>query len=629
MIGEKKNHIDPRRVYLAGLGLALGLLAYIVELFGIQVINNLTYEKRARTITQKSDIIPAQRGLIFDRFEDFPLTTNIDSFSLTYTLVEEDPVRVDPIVNSLSTILGASPTQLRQKMGSQPSNPYIPIELMDGVSYKQIVQIAERIENYPGIHWESKPKRYYNMGSSMIHALGYIGGITNEEFQILYNVGSYSRGSLLGKIGMERQYDTLLRGKDGRRANTVDAHGRLRGVDRVVQAPVNGYNLVLTIDRNLQDLVEKALGNRKGSAVVLNPNTGEVLAMVSNPRFNPNLFNLPGKNNFGALTLNPDFPFLNRAIQSANAPASTFKILMTTALLEEGADKSRRVFCSGSLQLGNRTFNCHRRTGHGWLNLTQALAESCNIYFGTVGMELGIDKIVDYSRRLGLGELTQIDLPGEVPGIIPSPAWKLSTYNSPWVKGDTLNTTIGQGFVSLTVLQAANMLAALVNDTGKVYRPYVLKKVLNPNTGEVIEKASPEALWDNTLTESTRREVQNMLRTAVMTGSAQSAVILTDQVAIGGKTGTGEVSRTSTGWHSWYLGYGPWTPDNKGEKIVLAIMIEATNDWEWWAPKASDIIFDGYFGKRSYEETIRRNRARGIWYSRGVTLEEEEEKEDD
>ena len=230
----------------------------------------------------------------------------------------------------------------------------------------------------------------------------------------------------------------------------MDVKGRYIDQEDLIEPPANGMNIRLTIDRHIQDLAEKALGPRKGSVVVLQPSTGEIVALVSYPYFDPNLFSLPGPTNFGVLSLDPDFPFLNRAIQSHYSPASTFKLVLSAALLDlEVFDPEKTITCTGEMTIGNRVTHCHKLSGHGPLNLSEALEQSCNIYYGTVGMEyLGIDNISKYAQYLGLSAITGVDLPGEVSGIIPTKAWKESVYNNTWQMGDTYNASIGQGFVS-------------------------------------------------------------------------------------------------------------------------------------------------------------------------------------
>ncbi|OQY33689.1 MAG: penicillin-binding protein 2 [Spirochaetaceae bacterium 4572_59] len=611
--------INRSRVYIfAGIMLII-MIIYTYKLFSLQIVDKLIYEKKAKEVSQRSKVIPSQRGRIYDRWFDVPLVMNVDSFAINYTSANADDENVDELISRLSKVMNLSEKDIKKRLPGNRVSSYIPVEISDGVSYETVVKIAENIDSYKGISWTSKPKRFYNYTGSISHVLGYVGNITNEELQILYNQG-YTSASVLGKNGIEKQYDHILRGENGRIYNTVDARGRRMSDQGSIQPPENGYDLILTIDRHIQELAEKALGPRKGSVVVLDPATGEIVALVSYPGFNPNLFNTPGPGNFGVLSMDPDFPFLNRAIQSSYAPASTFKVLLTAAALqEEVIDDNYLVNCTGSMELGNRLFYCHKRTGHGNLNLKEALAESCNVFFGTLGVEfLGIDIIAEYAKAFGFGSLSLIDLQGEVPGNIPTPAWKNQTYNSPWTGGDTLNASIGQGFVAVTPLQLANMIAAIIND-GDIYKPHILKSVINPTNGSVVETISPEILRTANLDKERYQILREYLRNVVTNGTS-NVVILNDQVAIAGKTGTGEVG-SKEHWHSWFASYGPWTEDNEGPKYVVITMSEASNDWDWWAPKAADIIYQGIFGHQTYEEVIEYMHKRGVWYARDIHLE--------
>lgn len=624
---KSRKNVSTGRVYLLSVLFLIIILIYIYKLFNLQIVDNLIYEKKAQEVSQRSNIIPAQRGRIFDRYSDVPLVMNVDSFAVNYTYAYGDEENLPSLITKLSELLDISEADLKRRFPDDRFSSYVATEIAEGVSFEKITVIAENIEDYPGVSWSSKPKRYYNISGTIAHVLGYVGNITNEELQVLYNRG-YSSGDVLGKNGIEKQYDHILRGKNGRIYNTVDVRGRQMSKEGNLQPPENGYDLVLTIDRHIQELAEKALGPRKGSVVVLKPATGEILALVSYPGFNPNLFNQKGPNSFGSLSLNPDFPFLNRAIQSSYAPASTFKILLTAAILEDkNYNPERLIDCKGHMELGNRTFYCHKKTGHGKLNLREALAESCNIYFGTIGVEnLGIAKISEYAHSFGFGAATGIDLQGEVQGNIPTPAWKERTYNSSWTPGDTLNASVGQGFVALTPLQLANMVAAIVNEEGEIYKPHLLKQIVNTTNRTVVEEIAPEVLRKTTVSPQTMHTLREYLRGVITDGTAE-VVMLNDQVEIAGKTGTGEVGSKSN-WHSWFASYGPWTAENDADKIVVVTMVEASNEWEWWAPKAADIIYQGIFGKTNYEETIKYLRKRGVWYTRDIVLEGELEDQD-
>ena len=577
-------------------------------LFSMQVTRWMEYQNRAWAVARRTSEVPALRGEIYDCNYDAPLATNVDSFAVSIVPAETDRQRLPQIISQLASILGTDPQTLMKKVPR--ADVFQAIELKDNVSYGQIVQIASNIEDFPGISWSSKPVRHYNHTPSLSHVIGYVGNINSEELHLLYNKG-YEANSIIGKNGIEKEYDLILKGTPGLKSITVDAKGRNVQEERYIRAPVPGKNIVLTIDRHIQELCEKALGERMGSVVVLKPATGEILAMVSYPSYDTNRFYAPDSSSYySSLLANGNHPFLNRSIQSANAPASTFKTVMMTAILEEKAfPPTKTIDCTGKLILGNRTFNCHQKTGHGPLNLSDALMESCDVYFWEVGNNyLGPKKIEQYSRMMGLGEKTGVDLPGEVAGLVPNPEWKLERINEMWVGGDTYNMSIGQGYTQVTTLQIADLISMIVNE-GTIYVPHLLKEVRDVVTGEVVEKRTPRILHKADISSQTFRELKKAMRRVVAEGSIRR-LFNNKVVSVAGKTGTGEVGYTDR-WTSWFASFGPYQAENPEDQVVVVVMIEASNEWEWWAPKASNAIYQGIFAKQSYEEVVK---TLDIWY---------------
>jgi len=368
--------------------------------------------------------------------------------------------------------------------------------------------------------------------------------------------------------------------------------------------PEMGKNLVLTIDADLQTLVEKALGPRNGAAIVMRPSTGEILAMVSYPWYDPNIFSDGIGIDYRALVDDANKPLLNRAIQSSYPPASTFKIVLTTAILSENVFSSEQtILCRGMINYGNRNWHCHLRSGHGRLNLRGALGQSCNIYYMTVGRDnLRQERIVNYARDYGYGSLTGIDLPGEIAGLIPTPQWKERRFHERWVAGDTMNMSIGQGYTLVTPLQMCNMVSMIVNN-GKIYRPHILKEVRDPITNAVERVMQPELIHESTINPAIFEIVRQDMRGVVSHGTAQYPLnIRTVQIA--GKSGTAEIGLADR-WHSWFTAYAPYNSTNPDEQIVVTVIIEASTFQVWRASAASAIIFQGYFANQDYETAVR------------------------
>lgn len=591
------------RIYFLLFCILSVLLFYMGYIFHLQITKGGEFKNRAHQVARRSIPIPAQRGEIFDRNHDDPLVINEDSFAVNIIPADLSNAQLTKVAEGLSQLLSMRPDQILKKVPPQYRNLYQPVEIKSGVSFDIVTQIAEHIDDYPGVTWQSKPIRRYLETNSLVHLVGHVGGITNEELQVLYNRG-YSINSVVGKSGLEKEYDQLLRGKNGRRYNVVDVRGRqISSGETTETPPENGKNLVLTVDRKIQQLAQKALGNRMGSAIVMKPATGEILAMVSYPWYNPNDFCTESSDNaYRSYALDPEHPFLNRAIQSNYAPASTFKIVMSAAALEEEAiDPEKEIVCNGSLWVGNREFNCHVPEGHGQVNLKKGLAESCDVYFYTLGLNyLGIDMISKYSKQFGFGEYTGIDLPGEVRGLVPSPAWKERVHGSPWVGGDTVNTSIGQGFLNVTPIQMANMIALVTNE-GLVYKPHLLKEVHDPVSGKTVDIIEPQVLRSSSIRKETFKQVQEDMREVVTDGTAE-VVITTEAVKVAGKTGTGEVGFEDR-WSAWFAAYGPYDAPPE-EQVVVVTMVEAGNEWEWWAVRAANIIFQGIFAEQNYDEAI-------------------------
>ena len=585
---------------------------YLFYLFDLQVVNGSTYKARAKEVAQRIVDIPAQRGEIFDRNYDQPLVTNKPSFAVDIIPAEAAKYGMPKLIAKLSTVLHIPAGDIRAHLPVGWANVYQPVEVQAGVPFGTISYIAEHLSEYPGVTWHSKPIRDYVATGSISHILGYVGDITTQELQVLYNEG-YTASSTVGKSGIEKEYDNLLRGHAGKQYSVVDANGRQITDARVADVPpVDGKNLVLTIDRHIQVLAEKALGPRMGSVIVMKPSTGAILAMASYPWYNPNLFERQGgSEQLRKVFLDPRFPFINRAVQSVYAPASTFKIIMTTAdYTTQAFPPTKKIDTTGSMVYGGRVWHDWQPHGFGPIDLAQGLAHSSDQYFWVLGAQyLGIDRIDRFARIFGLGQKTGIDLPGEVQGLVPTPQWKEQTYGQPWLGGDTMNVSIGQGHLQVTPIQMADVGAMVVNK-GVIYKPHILDEVRDPVTGKVIRKVKPEVLHNSGIDPEVFTKVQNAMRGVVTYGSA--GVVITEKaVKIAAKTGTGEVGRKDH-FTSWFVSFGPYGAKNPADQIVVVVMVEATNAWEWWAPKAADIIYQGIFAHQNFDQAVKA--LEPVWY---------------
>jgi len=580
-------------------------LVYSSKLFSMQILSGDIYRMRAQDISRRTYSIPTQRGEIFDRNVDKPYVINRDTFAVTITPAEVPRGQINDVIASVSSIINITPDEIKARLPSQYLQLYQPLEIASNVPFNIIASLSERKDILPGISWHIKSVRNYVDVGSLSHILGYVGDITREELTTHYNLG-YQMGDTIGKSGIERQYDELLRGRHGWETRTVDSRGRrISGSENVTRVPPEmGKNLVLTIDAKLQKLVEGAIGPQIGAAVVMRPSTGEILAMVSYPWFDPNIFTDGQTANFRALLDDPSKPFINRAIQSSYPPASTFKIIMTTAILTENLfSPEQTILCRGMMNYGNRNWHCHLRSGHGRLNLRGALGQSCNIFYMTVGRDnVGVERIVNFARDYGYGEITGIDLPGEIGGNIPTPIWKERRYHEKWVLGDTMNMSIGQGYTLVTPLQMCNAVSLAVNN-GVIYKPHVLKEVRDPVTNAIESVTSHEIIHKSEISPAVFETVRQDMRGVVSQGTAQYPLNIR-AVQIAGKSGTAEIGLVDR-WHSWFTAYAPFNSTNPDEQIVVTVIIEASSFQVWRASAACAIIFQGYFANQDYETASR------------------------
>lgn len=591
------------KTFILSISLSVIFIIYTLILFKMQVIEGAGYRMQSVNISQRTTTIPAQRGEIYDRNANMALAVNTDSFAV-YLTPGETGGNYDSVAARLAQFLGIKKSDIDSKVENKRS--YTSYEVKAYVTFEEVANIAENITDLPGVSWASKPIRNYIVeADSLSHVIGYVGDITKEELKVMYNSG-YTSNSVIGKMGIEKQYDSLLQGKAGIESRTVDVYGKnTSGTSVTTKPPEMGNNLVLTIDSNIQKLAEDALGARVGAAVVLKPSNGEILAMVSYPFFDANIFSTENfSREYSKLEKSANNPLLNRAINASYPPASTFKVIMSTAMLAEDAMPStKEIECKGYLDYGGRTFKCHVGIpGHGYLDLKNGLAESCNVYYWTVGRDyLGVDLISSYANDFGFGNNLGIDLPSSSAGFVPTSQWKERRYHEKWLGGDTMNLSIGQSYTLVTPLHVANMIAMVTNE-GVIYQPHVLKEVRNPVTNEVIQEYKPKVLHSVDIDSAVWKEIKQDLRYTVSDGSAQFP-LNNKVVQFAGKTGTAEVSGYTNSWHSWFVAYGPYDAPVE-DQVVVCVLVEACNPWEWWAPYASNIIFQGIFANQTYDEAI-------------------------
>ncbi len=557
--------------------LAAFIILFIVVLFGrlwyLQVVKGQYYQDQAESNRIRPVKIRPPRGIIYDR-NGRPLVENVLTFDIS--LVPEDAPDLDATIKKLSSIVKIDQNSILNALEDASSirTKYDPVKIKEEAPWDEVAVVESHQDDLPGAIIEPEHRRQYPYGGLASHQLGYIGKVSQAQRKQQADIGL-----LIGQGGLEKIYDKFLRGSAGRRMIQVNAAGR-KVKDLGIDEPKPGQDIYLTIDLEVQQAAEEALGSRAGSVVAMDPNTGEILAMVSHPNYDPNLFPrgiMP--KDWVKLTNDPSHPLYNRAIQSVYPPGSTFKILVALAGLDSGIIKlDEKVTCKGFIKSGRQAFRCWKSHGHGPISFHDALVESCDVYFYTMAERIGFDRIAEYARKLGLGSLTGIQLPDEKPGLIPTEAWKQKRTGEHWYPGDTYINAIGQGYVLVSPIQAARMISAVANG-GYLYQPVLLKQTKDRETGEVKNFAASQQKQAISLNEEVLEEVRQALVGVVNEPGGTGHGAQTPLATVAGKTGTAQVvaqkvaGRTlseSTRDHAWFVAYAPV----EKPKIAVAVLVE-------------------------------------------------------
>ncbi len=551
------------KVLIAGYIIIGFFFILTIRLWQLQILQGSEYRKLSEENRLRIVKVAAPRGIIYDR-NGIPLVKNTPYFSVS--LNPQTFERVD--LPALAALLKMDKDFLAEKIKEhQKRSLYEPLKLKEGLSVREIALIEARRSDFPGLSIDVEVTRDYLFGSVGAHLIGYLG--KPNEFQARSpDFKDVPSDAFIGQWGIERLYDRQLRGIPGGKIIEVDALGRelrlLQG-----KSPTRGDDIWLAMDINIQKEAEESFGDKTGAMVAIKPDTGELLALISKPSFDPNLFARGIKyKQWEELNQNRKLPLLNRALQSQYPPGSTFKIVTAIAALEEGSiDENTKVTCNGGIAYGRWHFGCWRKTGHGTVSLHRALVESCDVFFYEAGKKLGIDKIAAYARELGLGKETGIELVKERRGLIPDTRWKEEKRNQPWYLGETFNASIGQGYVAVTPLQMAQLTSTVANG-GYIYRPSLLRMTNKPEPAGKVK-----------IKQETLEMVKKGLFGVVNENGGTGYLAKSSMVSICGKTGTAQVvglrkdsknlSETHRD-HAWFVAFAPYeTPE-----IALSVMVE-------------------------------------------------------
>jgi penicillin-binding protein 2 len=561
-----------RRLFILRVGLLLVVALLGLRLWHLQIREGPYYRDLSENNRTRLVLLEPARGLIYDR-HGVLLANNVPSFSLYVTL--EDVRDREALIQQLSDLLGFDPILVRKKMTAKGSK-LLPRKIKDRMTLRDAMLVESNRLDMPGVMIQVESQRNYPGGVTAAHLLGYVGEISADQLEKPEFIDLH-QGSIVGQYGVEKSYDRHMRGMAGQKNVEVDALGHEKKAV-VVERPQAGNDLYLTIDVRLQKVAEDLLGGEYGAIVALDPNSGDILAMASRPGFDPNVLSreLTAKQ-WVEIVQDEGRPLNNRASQGQYPPGSTFKIPMAVAALEtKTMSPSSTVFCNGGYQFGKRLYHDWKASGHGYVDLHNALVHSCDVYFYTIGQRMGIDVIAEFGKDFGLGKATGVELPSERSGIMPSTAWKQKAKNEQWLPGETISAAIGQGYVTVTPLQMASLVGTVANN-GVSYRPRLVQAVMDRTSGNLQELPAVPRGKINAKPE-TFRVIKDALADVVTRGTATRAK--SSMVTIAGKTGTAQVAALRTGPeenipkkfrdHAWFVAFAPV----ESPKIAVAVLAE-------------------------------------------------------
>jgi len=586
------NRLPQARLAVASYIIVGMIGVLLLGFWKLQVIDADKYGSLAERNRVRYIPVIAPRGRMLDR-DGRVLVDNRPSFSVL--LLRDEPTQVEKHLAGISDGLGIPIEDLRDQLNNTKNLPkFQAIIIKPDASQADIAFIESHRSDIPVLEMISVSRRRYLPGGFLAHAAGYVGEVSEQ--QIESSNGKLRPGDFAGKTGLERQYNDQLQGTDGMRRVVVNSIGK--EVDRLAtQEAIPGKQIQLTIDYDLQQVAEQALGPRPGAAVALDPRTGEVLAMASHPTLDPNDFAVRiSADDWKKLNEDPLHPLLNRAIQAQLAPGSIFKIVTATAMLEDkNPPESFTTFCPGYATFYGRQFKCwvYGKSSHGVVGLHKAILESCDIFFYNVGMRLGIDRLSYYGSKFGLGRKTGIDLPSEEPGLMPSAEWVERVFHRKWYAGETISVSTGQGAVTTTPLQLARMISGIA--MGGVFKqPHLLKDA--PNVGE--ERVA--------LSEPTVEKITDAMYGVVNEEGGTARNVRLPGIEVSGKSGTAQVIGYATRErfgkqkkfedNAWFVGYAP----RRNPEIVVAVLVQESgkHGGEAAGPVVKEVI-KAYYDKKN------------------------------
>ena len=578
--------------------ICLSMRIWYLQILKWQYLTGLSENNRVRMVS-----LPAYRGTIKDRNGE-TLVSIRPSFNLYIT--PEDAGDSVSSLDLLAEKIKFKRGKLKKSIGREKS--FKDILIKTDISREEVAFIEENNMRLPGIKIKAEPLRNYVYKDLMSHTLGYLGKISKSKLKNTNNL-FYSQGDFVGKNGLENIFESTLRGKKGNKEVEVDVSGReLKTIRRLPSE--SGNNLILTLDLKVQTELEKAMTSTpekivNGSAVVIKVQTGEILAIASKPTFDPNEFAEGITSGSWRKLINDEMhPLQNRSIHSQYPPGSTYKIAVAYAALEEGViDPETTIYCPGHFKLGRGRYRCWKKSGHGAVNLHDALVQSCDVYFYTLGHRMGIDTLARYAKKFGFGTPAGIGLSREKSGLVPSTQWKLKNRKKAWLLGETISASIGQGYNLVTPLQQANMMAAVANG-GMLLKPYIVKRIEEPG-GTTIKEFFPEIRRQIAGSSENLEVIRKALRDVVngVRGTGKRSRL--KNIIVSGKTGTVQVVRMKSNEelekenevpykyrdHAWFVAFAPY----EKPEIAVAVLVEHGGHGGTTAAPIAKKVFKEYF----------------------------------
>lgn len=533
-------------------------LALAFNLFRMQILRHDYYLGLSERNRLRVIYMEGPRGRILDR-RGAPLAQNRLSFNCA-VYPAEAKATLSQSARALSEILAVSPEEIESNYRRKKPGIFNTVLLAEDLSAPEAMAIEEKLDSLPGFMIQTKPQREYPLGPAAAHAIGFIGPMNEEEEEALEDYG-YRSADWIGRDGIEKSYESYLRGASGGFQIEVNSRGKMiRPLG--IKEPKAGRDIQLTLDAALQSHAQELLKGQPGSIIVMELEEGGILSMNSFPSFDTNLFaSSSGRKNVGRILTDDRSPMMNRGIHGRYPPGSIFKVVTALAALESKKwTPSTSVNCLGLVSIGGTVFHCWKEAGHGSEDLTQALAHSCNVFFYRAGMQAGIEGLVEMARALSMDELSGVDLPGEIKGVLPAKEWKKKKMSERWFDGDTANFSIGQGRLQLTPIRALTMIATLATD-GQLLKPHLIDKIDG-------KKAALKYAKNTMLSRANLAAVRAGTDAVVNSESGTGRLSRPKTVRVGGKTGTAQSGQDKT--HAWFVGYAPETKP----KVAVVVFLD-------------------------------------------------------